>query len=148
MPRFNTFHLTDAYYKRIAKISHVEIPAGANQGADLSQWCGPVFNQQQEGSCTACSCRDYLLWLQNKYGYSAQTTPPYTDPSVNAIYYYARLLCGDLTVDEGSSEYNAMLAAVKYGVSLHRMTHMVKTLCLLHRHFRTWFSRLLKHEIY
>jgi len=116
MSHFNTFRLTDTYRKRLAQMNRVAIPAGANQGADLSQWCGPVFDQQQEGSCTACSCRDYLLWLQNKYGYSAKTTPPYTDPSVNAIYYYARLLCGDLTVDEGSTEYNAMLAAVEYGV--------------------------------
>ena len=116
MPRLNTFRLTDAHYKRLAKIDRVAIPAGTNQGADLSQWCGPVFNQQQEGSCTACTCRDYLLWLQNKYGYSAQTTPPSVDPSVNAIYYYARQIFGDLMQDDGATGYDAMLATTEYGV--------------------------------
>jgi len=116
MSRLNTFHLNDTYRKRLAKIDHITIPAGANQGADLSQWCGPVFNQEQEGSCTACTCRDYLLWLQNKYGYSAQTMPPSIDPSVNAIYYYARKIYGDLMQDAGSTGHDAMLAVTEYGV--------------------------------
>lgn len=87
------------------------LPSPNNQGADLSQWCGSVFDQLWEGSCTACTTRDYLLWRQNKYGYK-----PITDPAVNALYYFGRKICGDLNTDNGSTVHDAFLAAVQDGV--------------------------------
>ncbi|WP_206922800.1 glycoside hydrolase domain-containing protein [Alicyclobacillus suci] len=110
---YNTIKLTDQQLARIrqrAASARVLAPA-SNQGADLSQWCGSVFDQGQEGACADCTTRDFLLWLQNKYGYS-----PVIDPSVNANYYFARLMYGDLNTDGGSSLHDAFQAAVTYGV--------------------------------
>jgi len=82
-----------------------------NQGADLSQWCGAVFNQLQEGSCTACETRDHLLWKQNRYGYV-----PVTDPNVQILYYFGRKVFGDLNSDNGATIHDAHYAAINNGV--------------------------------
>ncbi|WP_436663533.1 glycoside hydrolase domain-containing protein [Alicyclobacillus acidoterrestris] len=110
---YNTIQLTDQQLARIRQraASARVLAAASNQGADLSQWCGSVFDQGQEGACADCTTRDFLLWLQNKYGYS-----PVVDPSVNANYYFARLMYGDLNTDGGSSLHDAFQAAITYGV--------------------------------
>lgn len=96
---------------KIAMRPVVTLAEGANQGADLSPWCGPVFNQLQEGSCTACTTRDYLLWLQKKLGYA-----PIIEPSVNAIYYFGRQIFGDLSTDNGATVADAFEGTITYGV--------------------------------
>lgn len=107
----NTYKLTDTQKALIAMRPTVALVEGANQGADLSQWCGSVFNQEEEGSCTACTTRDYLLWLQNKLGYD-----PITHPDVQALYYFGRLICGDLMQDDGSTVLDAFQASITYGI--------------------------------
>lgn len=107
----NTFRLSESYRERLKYHEGVTLPGGANQGADLSQWCGPVFNQQQEGSCTACTTRDLIWWLENKYGY-----PVIIDPAVNALYFFGRKIFGDLAEDDGSTLADTTEGAVTYGV--------------------------------
>ncbi len=113
MSRFNTFTITDKHRVRIAEHlkTAIALTIGHNLGADVSQWCGSVFNQLQQGSCTACTARDYLWWLQNRYGY-----PIKTDPSVDGIYYFGRKIYGDLTVDGGATVTDSFAGTVQYGV--------------------------------
>ena len=114
---FTMMSVSDAFVSRMetnrksaqANISFV--PFSVAKGVDLSQWCGPVFDQGIEESCTACTVRDYLLWLQNKYNYN-----PIIDPSVNAIYYYGRLLFGNTSANTGCMLSYSMQGTVLYGV--------------------------------
>ncbi len=113
MSTYPTMKVSDELVTKIQQraTAALALSAGANQGADLSGWCGPVFDQQQEGSCTACTTRDFLLWLQNKYGYKLVV-----DPSVNALYYFARQIFGDLNTDGGSTVQDAFQSAITHGI--------------------------------
>ncbi|SIS88008.1 glycoside hydrolase domain-containing protein [Alicyclobacillus vulcanalis] len=113
--KYNTFRITDRYLGRIRRrqnlIAGTAQPESSGNGVDLSQYCGPVINQLAEGSCTACTVRDYIWWLQNKYGY-----PQPVDPSVNGLYYWGRLITGDLTADKGSTFEAVATGAMVWGV--------------------------------
>ncbi|WP_062306528.1 glycoside hydrolase domain-containing protein [Alicyclobacillus sendaiensis] len=113
--KYNTFRLTDDYLNRIKRrqklIDFTVQAESSGNGVDLSQYCGPVINQLAEGSCTACTVRDYIWWLQNKYGY-----PQPVDPSVNGLYYWGRLITGDLTQDRGSTFEAVATGAMVWGV--------------------------------
>lgn len=113
--KYNMFRLTDDYLRRIKRrqnlIAVTAQPESSGNGVDLSQYCGPVINQLAEGSCTACTVRDYIWWLQDKYGY-----PQPMDPSVNGLYYWGRLITGDLSADKGSTFEAVATGAMVWGV--------------------------------
>ncbi|MCL6443639.1 MAG: DUF1906 domain-containing protein [Alicyclobacillus sp.] len=113
--KYNTFRITDRYLGRIRRrqlfIADTTQSVSSGNGVDLSQYCGPVINQLAEGSCTACTVRDYIWWLQNKYGY-----PQPVDPSVNGLYYWGRLITGDLEQDKGSTFEAVATGAMIWGV--------------------------------
>lgn len=115
--KYNTFSITDEYLNRIKRrqkllaVTVQPAPESSGNGVDLSQYCGPAINQLAEGSCTACTVRDYIWWLQNKYGY-----PNPIDPSVNGLYYWGRFITGDLTADKGSTFEDVATGAMVWGV--------------------------------
>jgi hypothetical protein len=83
----------------------------ANQGSDYTQYCGPVPDQGTEGSCTAETTRNHVWWKQNRYGYKT-----IIDPAINAIYYFARQIYGDLSTDGGSTINDAYQGGITYGI--------------------------------
>lgn len=63
---------------------------------DLRQWCSPVENQAQAGSCVGNAVVGALEFLQIRNGL------PYTDLSRLFVYYNSRLMHGDQDKDDGT----------------------------------------------
>lgn len=63
---------------------------------DLRQWCSPIENQAQAGSCVGNSVVGALEFLQIRNGL------PYTDLSRLFVYYNSRLMHGDQDKDDGT----------------------------------------------
>lgn len=83
---------------------------GAGTLVDLRQWCSPVENQQDIGSCVANAIVSDLEFLQILHGL------PYTDLSRMFLYYNARLLLSETDKDEGSYISLAMGTLKTHGV--------------------------------
>lgn len=74
---------------------------------DLEPWCGPVFDQGQQGSCTANAGAGNAEWLVRKFPElitGLEGLAPETVIFSRAYLYYAeRLFDGDPTEDGGST---------------------------------------------
>ena len=79
-------------------LPHEKMPAVVSQ----LQWMPPVYDQGQEGSCTAFGAKEVREWLSTRY------PGKYRALSAQFQYYCERLLNGDVPDDAGSSVSTAM----------------------------------------
>jgi len=83
---------------------------GRESKADLRQYCAPVEDQAELGSCNACAVVSALEFLQKKSGAA------HTDLSVLYVYYYGRRLAGNEDKHTGLLCHHATAAVMAYGV--------------------------------
>ena len=83
---------------------------GRESKVDLREWCPPIENQGELGSCNACAVVSALEFLQIKSG------KPLTDLSVLYVYYYGRKLAGREKEHTGLLCHHATAAVMAYGV--------------------------------
>ncbi|MGA2435078.1 MAG: C1 family peptidase [Bryobacteraceae bacterium] len=82
---------------------------------DLSKNMPPIVDQGNLGSCTAnagVACLEYLMIKDKK---------PLNILSRLFLYYFERVLDGDVSQDSGSSISNCMATILKYGVCLETL---------------------------
>jgi Papain family cysteine protease len=79
---------------------------------DLRQWCGPLKNQGQLGSCTGHAFSSAMEWIWRKY--LGQ------QPVLSPLYFYAEELLadGDFPQDEGSTGTTGCNVAIAKGCCL------------------------------
>jgi len=87
-------------------LPHEKLPAVVSQ----LQWMPPVYDQGQEGSCTAFGAKEVREWLSTRY------PGRYRALSAQFQYYCERLLNGDVPDDAGSSVSTAMASMRTFGI--------------------------------
>ena len=87
-------------------LPHDKLPVQVSQ----LQWMPPVWDQGQEGSCTAFGAKEVREYLSTRY------PKKYTPLSAQFQYYCERLLNGDVGDDAGSSVSTAMVSMQMFGI--------------------------------
>lgn len=88
---------------------------GRESKVDLRNFCPPVEDQGELGSCNACAVVSALEFLQIKGGERL------TDLSVLYVYYYGRKLAGNESKHTGLLCHHATAAVMAYGVCPDRL---------------------------
>lgn len=78
---------------------------------DLRQYCPPIYDQGDLGSCTA-----FAISASYEFDEKKQNVKNEFKPSQLFIYYNERLDQGDINDDTGASIEESVTAIVKYGV--------------------------------
>ena len=78
---------------------------------DLRNYCSPIENQGNLGSCTGQAIAGAIELLNKRNG-------KYSDISRLFIYYYERLLIGTVNYDSGAYIRDGIKATNQYGASL------------------------------
>ncbi len=84
----------------------ITLPASVS----LLQWMPGVYDQGQEGSCTAFSAKEVREFLSIKYPKKPKVL------SAQFQYYCERLLNGDVSQDAGSTVSTAMVSMQMFGI--------------------------------
>ena len=85
------------------------------ESVDLRQWCSPVDDQGQLGSCTGNSIAGAIDLVDRKYN-SKQT-----QVSRLFIYYYERVMEGDVGTDGGAQIRDGIKVTYTYGAPLETL---------------------------
>jgi len=92
-----------------------QVTARANINlVDLRNYCSPIENQGNLGSCTGQSIAGAIELLNKRNGKP-------TDVSRLFIYYYERLILGTVNYDSGAYIRDGIKATNKYGASLESL---------------------------
>jgi C1A family cysteine protease len=100
-------HRDKVYMK---KLSLLDLPKVVN----LKEFCSPIEDQQDIGSCTANAAAGAMEYLQLKNGKTL------TDLSRLFIYYNSRAVQGTTKYDSGASIRTTVKSIVKYGASAEK----------------------------
>jgi C1A family cysteine protease len=98
--------------KSLVGVPKYEAPHMATlpKSVDLTQYCPPVYDQGNLGSCTANAAAAMSQFLMIKHGLGDYM------PSRLALYWWNRFQEKTVNQDSGASLYDAMNTLVKYGV--------------------------------
>lgn len=105
-----TFDSRDKMYAGHLQLAQAAIPPRA----DLTPYLGPVFDQDQLGSCTANACAGALEYEENIQNHNDQAV----QLSRLFLYYNERVLEGTVNQDSGGELRDVIQAAAKYGAPL------------------------------
>jgi hypothetical protein len=84
---------------------------------DMEAACPPVYDQGQEGSCTANAVTGAFQIKEHIEGRGVDPGPA----SRQAVYYWARRRVGNQAIDSGSTISDTMWAALTYGLPLESL---------------------------
>lgn len=95
------------------KKKFVCMPTIVPEQVDLRQWCSPVEQQEELGSCTANALVGALEFLEIK------EKGEYTDLSRLFVYYNERVIEGTVLEDAGAQIRDGIKALKRWGVAPH-----------------------------
>ena len=82
---------------------------------DLRQWCSPIDDQGQLGSCTGHGTAACIEYMDRRYSNKQ------TEVSRLFIYYYERLIEGSINSDSGAQIRDGIKATYTYGAPLESL---------------------------